>query len=83
MGRTLPAGSTGVYAGQVRRGYRTGRVVSLTHDELRQWVAQHAHLGMSRASPEQLAKLEKITAAFEARYVRGLLALPDYRPPVG
>ncbi|WP_162603403.1 hypothetical protein [Rhodococcus oxybenzonivorans] len=55
----------------------------MTHDELRQWVAQHAHLGMSRASPEQLAKLEKITAAFEARYVRGLLALPDYRPPVG
>nr|GLK38657.1 hypothetical protein GCM10017611_55240 [Rhodococcus wratislaviensis] len=55
----------------------------MTHAELRRWVAAHAHPDMSRASPEQLAKLAKITAAFEARYVRDLLAVPEYRPVVG
>lgn len=54
-----------------------------THDSIRRWVAEQMHLDPDTAGPTELGRLEVVTAAAEAGYVRALLHLREYRPLVG
>ncbi|MFC9362336.1 hypothetical protein ACFTZB_37890 [Rhodococcus sp. NPDC057014] len=54
-----------------------------THDSIRHWVAQQMHLDIGTAEQAELARLDAVTEAAEAGYVRMLLRLRDYRPQVG
>ncbi|MGW5149820.1 hypothetical protein [Rhodococcus koreensis] len=54
-----------------------------THDSIRLWIAEQMHLDIETAEPTELARLDVVTAAAEAGYVRMLLRLRDYHPLVG
>ncbi|MFD6061047.1 hypothetical protein [Rhodococcus wratislaviensis] len=54
-----------------------------THDSIRLWVAEQMHLDIETAEAAELARLDGVTAAAEAGYVRTLLRLGEYRPLVG
>ncbi|MFV9456937.1 hypothetical protein ACNJ7E_26345 [Rhodococcus sp. NM-2] len=54
-----------------------------THDSIRRWVAEQMHLDPATAGPAELGRLDEVTAAAEAGYVRALLHLREYCPLVG
>jgi hypothetical protein len=54
-----------------------------THDSIRLWIAEQMHLDIDTAEPAELARLDSVTAAAEAGYVRMLLQLREYRPLIG
>ena len=54
-----------------------------THDSIRRWVAEQMHLDPDTAGSTELDRLDDVTAAAEAGYVRALLRLREYRPLVG
>lgn len=54
-----------------------------THDSIRRWVAEQMHLDPDTAGPADVDRLDNVTAAAEAGYVRALLHLREYRPLVG
>ncbi|MFE7421799.1 hypothetical protein [Rhodococcus sp. NPDC057529] len=54
-----------------------------THDSIRHWIAEQMQLDVGTAEPAELVRLDAVTAAAEAGYVRMLLHLREYRPLVG
>jgi hypothetical protein len=54
-----------------------------THDSIRRWVAEQMHLDPDTAGPAELGRLDEVTAAADAGYVRALLHLREYRPLAG
>ncbi|MDH6288007.1 hypothetical protein [Rhodococcus opacus] len=54
-----------------------------THDAIRRWVAEQLNIDPATVEPTELARLDEVTAAAEAGYVRALLHLREYHPLVG